>query len=205
MNENLNEKILESYREIDKIYNDINNKLFSFITKANELVELSQDKYQIEKSLLLNKISLKGYVLDSELCIELDKNNMREYSIDKLQEYFTQYEKAYNVNCINYFLALSLYKQIEEIEKLVDTKINLEIKELSKIILDINNVSIRDKSEYEKLYTMFKQQLDDYYRNNQLDDQAYKICIQMLNDIFNFYITGYPLIPAEYLYKSDDL
>lgn len=205
MNENLNEKILESYREIDKIYNDINNKLFSFITKANELVELSKDEYQIEKSLLLNKISLKGYVLDSELCIELDKNNMAEYSIDELQEYFNQYEKTYNVNCINYFLALSLYKQIEEIEKLVDTKISLEIKELGKIILDINNISIRDKSEYEKLYTMFKQQLDDYYRNNQIDNQAYKICIQMLNDIFNFYINGYPLVPAEYLYQSDDL
>ncbi len=201
----MNEKIIESYREIDKLYNDINNKLFSFITKANELVELSKDEYQIEKSLLLNKISLKGYVLDSELCIELHKNNITEYSIDELQEYFTQYEKTNNVNCINYFLALSLYKHIEEIEKIVDTKINLEIQELNKIILDMNTISNIDKSKYEELYTMFKQQLDDFYRNKQLDDQAYKICIQMLNDIFNFYINGYPLIPAEYLYKSDDL
>ena len=69
----------------------------------------------------------------------------------------------------------------------------------------MNTISNIDKSKYEELYTMFKQQLDDFYRNKQLDDQAYKICIQMLNDIFNFYINGYPLIPAEYLYKSDDL
>ena len=71
MNENLNVKILESYVEIDKIHDDINNKIFNFITKANELVELSEDDYQIEKTLMLNKISLKGYVLDSDLCNKL--------------------------------------------------------------------------------------------------------------------------------------
>ena len=38
MNDNLNVKILESYVEIDKIHDDINNRLFNFITKANELV-----------------------------------------------------------------------------------------------------------------------------------------------------------------------
>ena len=42
MNGNLNVKILESYVEIDKINDDINNKIFNFITKANELVELSE-------------------------------------------------------------------------------------------------------------------------------------------------------------------
>ena len=62
MNDNLNVKILESYVEIDKIHDDINNRLFNFITKANELVELSEDDYQIEKTLLLNKISLKGFI-----------------------------------------------------------------------------------------------------------------------------------------------
>ena len=51
MNENLNVKVLESYVEIDKIHDDINNKIFNFITKANELVELSDDDYQIEKTL----------------------------------------------------------------------------------------------------------------------------------------------------------
>ena len=58
MNDNLNVKILESYVEIDKIHDEINNKMFNFITKANELVDLSEDDYQIERTLKLNKISL---------------------------------------------------------------------------------------------------------------------------------------------------
>lgn len=205
MNENLNVKILESYVEIDKIHDDINNKLFNFITKANELVDLSEDDYQIERTLKLNKISLKGYVLDSELCMQLEENNIKDYSIDELKNYLAQYEKTYNTDCLKYLLALSLYEQIENIEKLVDSKIDLEIKELSKFISDISTISNIDKSEYEKIYINYKNQLNNYYNNEKLDDKAYNICIQILNDIFNYYISGYPNIPDEYLYKNDDL
>ncbi|MBD9085052.1 hypothetical protein EGP64_00045, partial [bacterium] len=62
MNSDLNVKILESYVEIDKVHDEINNKIFKIITQASELVELSDDDYQIERTLKLNKISLKGYV-----------------------------------------------------------------------------------------------------------------------------------------------
>jgi hypothetical protein len=199
MNDNLNVKILESYVEIDKLHDDINKAMFNFITKANELVNLSEDDYQIEMTLRLNKISLKGYVLDSELCSQLHENNITDYSIDELKQYLTQYEKTYNTDCLKYFLALSLYEQVEQIEKLVDSKIDLEIKELSKIISDINSISNMDKSEYERLYTNFKNQLDEHYKNQKLDEKSYSICIQILNDIFNFYISGYPNIPSEYL------
>ena len=84
MDNNLNVKILESYVEIDKIHDEINNKMFNFITKANDLVDLSEDDYQIEKSLLLNKISLKGYVLDSELCLQLHENNVIDFDNDSV-------------------------------------------------------------------------------------------------------------------------
>ena len=199
MNDNLNVKILESYVEIDKLHDDINKAMFNFITKANELVNLSEDDYQIEMTLRLNKISLKGYVLDSELCTQLHENNITDYSIDELKQYLTQYEKTYNTDCLKYLLALSLYEQVEQIEKLVDSKIDLEIKELGKIISDITTISNVDKSEYEKLYTNLKNKLDEYYTNQKLDEKSYNICVQILNDIFNFYINGYPNIPNEYL------
>lgn len=204
MDDNLNVKILESYVEIDKIHDDINKTMFNFITKANELVELSEDDYQIEMTLRLNKISLKGYVLDSKLCMQLHENNITDYSIEELKQYLTQYEKTYNTDCLKYLLALSLYEQVEQIEKLVDSKIYLEIKELNEIISDINTISSIDKSEYEKLYATLKNQLDEYYKNQKLDEKSYNICVQILNDIFNFYINGYPNIPNEYLYHEDN-
>ncbi len=204
MNENLNVKILESYVEIDKIHDDINNKIFNFITKANELVELSEDDYQIEKTLMLNKISLKGYVLDSDLCNELSKNNINDYSINELKNYIIQYEKSFDIDYSQYLLALSLYELIEDVEKQVDSKIELEISELSNIIQSISDIKNTDKTNYENLYYNFKSQLDDCFKENKLDEKSYGICIQILNDIFNFYISGYPNIPDEYLYHEEN-
>lgn len=204
MNENLNVKILESYVEIDKIHDDINNKIFNFITKANELVELSEDDYQIEKTLMLNKISLKGYVLDSDLCKQLSENNINDYSINELKNYIIQYERSFYTDYSQYLLALSLYELIEDVEKQVDSKIELEISELSNIIQSISDIKNTDKTNYENLYYNFKSQLDDCFTKNKLDEKSYGICIQILNDIFNFYISGYPNIPDEYLYHEEN-
>lgn len=205
MNNDLSLRILESYVEIDKIHDEINNKIFNFITKANELVELSEDDYQIEKTLKLNKISLKAYILDSSCCIALNDNNITDYSIQDLKGYLVQYEQNTNEDYSKYYLAVSLYENVEGIEELVDKKINLEINELSQIVPDINNIKLSDKNKYEEIYFNIKNKLDESLKNNRLDDKSYNICIQILNDIFNFYISGYPTIPDEYLYKDDDL
>ena len=169
MNENLNVKILESYVEIDKIHDDINNKIFNFITKANELVELSEDDYQIEKTLMLNKISLKGYVLDSDLCNKLSENNINDYSINELKNYIIQYEKSFDTDYSQYLLALSLYEIIEDIENQVDSKIELEINELSNIIQSISDIKNTDKTN----------EIEEAHGK---DDIAKKLVRKMFND-----------------------
>ena len=204
MSENLSLKILGSYVEIEKIQDKINNEIFNFITKANELVELSEDDYQIEKTLMLNKISLKGYILDSDCCVQLRDSSIINYSIDELRKYLIQYEKYFNSNYSNYLLALSLYELIEDIENQVDLKIDLEISELSNIVSNIKDIKNANKDEYEKLYYNLKIQLDNYFKEHKLEEKSYGVCIQILNDIFNFYISGYPNIPDECLYHNED-
>ena len=54
--------ILESYIEIDKYNQNINEKIYEFITKAKELEEVSDDDYEIQKSLEINKICFRGYI-----------------------------------------------------------------------------------------------------------------------------------------------
>ena len=124
MDNNFSVKILESYMDIDKLHDDINNKLFHFITKATELVESSEDMYQIEKTIKLNKISLKGYILDSPCCSFLKENNVLDYTIEELKDYLTKYETSSNEDCSSYHVAILLYELLEEIEKLVDNKVN---------------------------------------------------------------------------------
>lgn len=202
MSADLNLKILESYVDIDKIQDEINNKMFNFISNANQLVELSEDDYQIEKTIKLNKISLKSYILDSSCCSSLQENNITNYSVEELKKFFVKYEKIYNEDLSKYYLALSLYEMLEGIEKLVDKKIGREISEISNIFNDIINIKNIVSSEYEKLYFDSKNKIDIEYKNNKINDKAYNLCIQLLNDIFNFYMRGYPNIPDEYLYKE---
>ena len=186
MDNNLSVKILESYINIDKLNDNIINKTFQFINKASELVELSEGMYQIEKTIKLNKISLKGYLLNSPCCTFLEENNVKDYTIDELKNYLMKYEKLNNEDCSQYYLAISLFELLEEIENLFEDKI--------------------DSNDYERLYNEIKKDLKDKYLNNKLiDDKSFEICMRFVNDIFNFYINGYPNIPDEYLYKTDDL
>ncbi len=205
MDNNYSVKILEAYMDIDKIHDSINNKMFQFITKANELVELSENMYQIEKTIKLNKISLKGYILDSPCCSFLKENNISDYTINELKNYLVRYEKSSNEDCTSYYLALSLYELLEEIEKTVDNRISLEIDKISELTNTIRKIKNIDSNEYEYLYNEIKNELNSKYLiQNLIDDKSYGICIQILNDIFNFYISGYPNIPDEYLYHEEN-
>lgn len=204
MENNLSVKILESYVDIDKIHDNINNKIFNFITKANELVDLSDDMYQIERTIKLNKISLKGYILDSSCCKVLEENNILNYSIEELKQYLMKYEQTSNDDCSSYYLAISLYELLETIEKLVDNKIELEMNKLSELVPSIREIENITDNNYENLYNQIKNQLsNDYLNKNLIDDKSFNICVQIMNDIFNYYISGYPDVPEEYLYHDE--
>ena len=205
MDNNLSFKILEAYMDIDKIHDLINNKMFHFITNASELVELSEDMYQVEKTIKLNKISLKGYILDSPCCSFLKENNVLDYTIDELKSYLTKYEQSSNEDCSSYYSAISLYELLENIEKLVDDKINLEIDKLSELETSIKNINNTNSNEYEILYNQIKNNLiNNYLNKNLIDDKSFNICIQFMNDIFNYYISGFPDIPDVFLFNEND-
>lgn len=204
MENNLSVKVLEAYMDIDKIHDDINNKIFNFITKANELVDLSEDMYQIERTIKLNKISLKGYILDSPCYKALEENNISNYSIEELKQYLMKYEQTSNDDSSAYYLAISLYELLEIIEKLVDNKIELEMNKLSELVPSIREIENITDNNYENLYNQIKNQLsNDYLNKNLIDDKSFNICVQIMNDIFNYYISGYPDIPEEYLYHAE--
>ena len=83
--ENIGVEILEIFTEKQKYDEKYNNLMFSFVTKAYELVDLSEDLYQLEHTIKLNQISLKDYILNSEICNFLKNNNINNYSIEDLK------------------------------------------------------------------------------------------------------------------------
>ena len=70
--------------------------------------------------------------------------------------------------------------------------------------ININDIKNINSSEYELLYFKLKKQLNDSFALQKIDKKSLNVCIRMLDDIFNFYISGYPNIPESYLYHSEN-
>ena len=195
--ENIGVEILEIFTEKQKYDEKYNNLMFSFVTKAYELVDLSEDLYQLEHTIKLNQISLKDYILNSEICKFLKNKNNNNYSIEDLKGFIQKYEIQNISDITSYKLALELYERLDEIKNIENSKIDYEINRMSSILEDINNIESIDKDKYQDLYNHLLEQIKaKYLDNNLIDDKINNCIIQMLNDIFNYYLYGNKEIPV---------
>lgn len=185
-------KIVNNYIDINNYNNRINEKIFVFLNKCSDLEEHSNHNYELQKTLELNKIYFQGFILESELCKSLKDNNTN-YSIRKLKQYIITNANNLENEYSAYYEAIELYEMADEIEELIDEKIELEmttIYDITDIITEIENIN---KNEYENLYLKIKFNIENNYLNkNIIDNNIYELCINMLNDIFNYFISGYP-------------
>lgn len=196
--ENIGIEILKIFTEKQNYDDKFNNLMFNFATRAYELVDLSQDLYQVEHTIKLNKISLKDYILNSEVCNFLKDNNVSNYSIQDLKEFMDKYEKQNISDVTSYRLALDLYEKLEELENLESQKIDYEITRLSNILEEVSEIKNTNKEQYQKLYNdILLQVKGKYLDNNLIDDKMNNYIVQILNDIFNFYLYGNKEVPLE--------
>ena len=194
--ENIKDEILEIFTEKQNYDEKYNSLMFDFITKAYELVELSEDLYQVEHTIKLNQISLKDYILNSKICNYLKDNNFNNYSIEDLKEYMQKYENQNPSDMISYKLALELYEKLEEIKYIEKSKIDYEISRMGNLLDNVSKIESVTKDKYQALYNDLLQQVKvKYLDNNLIDDKTNNYVIQILNDIFNYYLYGNKEIP----------
>lgn len=187
----INEKIIEIYQKKEKADEKITNLINDFLTKAHELVTLSNDFYQIEKTIRLNKISLKDYLLNSEICKYLEETNNVFYTLNDLKRYITTYEKVNNMELTSYTMAINLYEELEKIEKLEDRKIEYELESLIPFVKDLENLKSLT-SDYQTLYNSCLNNLKIAYLDKDLISQSnYQYLRYILADIFNYYEKGH--------------
>ena len=69
----------------------------------------------------------------------------------------------------------------------------------------INDIDKIDSNDYERLYNNIKKDINNkYLKRNLIDDKSFDTCMRFVNDIFNFFISGYPDIPDEFLFNEND-
>lgn len=189
------DEILKNRNDYENKYNGV---LIDFISNANDLVEKSNDLYQVENSILLNKISLKDYILESELCKSLKTNNIQDYTKDELRQYMKQYEDNRIGDVSNYKLALDLYEMMEQMEKYENDKIDYELSRIRPFVNGIYKIELIDKQYFEGLYnnilTNIKKELIE---KNILNDESYNKLMFLINEIFNYYLYGNKKIANE--------
>ena len=195
---NIKNKILEIFNEKQLADEKYHNVLFTFLTNAYELVELSKGLYQIEHNIKLNQISLKDYILNSEICIWLKENNISNYKIEDLKMFMSKYEKQTNKDISVYKLSLELYEKLEEMKKIENTKIKNELTKTSTLLTDLDKIKSIEKANYQILYNNLLQQIKKKYLDTNLIDEKAKNCfLEILNDIFSYYLYGNKEIPIE--------
>lgn len=177
------ENIIAEKKNYDVRYHSL---VSDFLMKAYELVDLSEGIYQIEHSIKLNQISLKDYVLNSDMCTLLKNNNINNYSIDELKKYLEQYEYQSLANVNSYKLAIELYEQLDEIEQMENEQINYELDSLSGYLEKFKEIKTINKEEYSNLYNYLMEQVKEKYNQNIFREDI----VIMINDIFNYYLYG---------------
>lgn len=174
----------------------IEEQLEDFTTGCYTLKETSVGKYQVQKTTLLNKIYLQGYILDSKLCKQFKANNITNYSLTNLRDYITKNYNNLDTDYTSYYQALSLYEKANNLEELIDDKIELEIDLLSNYEKDIEKLKYQElkKEQLVAFYKEIKEKLVKKLTNNIMAIQTKNSILIILNDVFEFFWSGYPTI-----------
>lgn len=177
----------------------ITTKLEVFQTDCYALEESSNYEYRVQKNINLNKIYLQGYVLNSKLCQDLQAKEINDYSLNTLKNYINENLNDFSFNCTPYYEALTLYEKASEIEKLSDSKAELEMNFLSNYVPDIKNLANIKQENLPLKYQEIKEKIISLVRKKGLteekvqDSEISKILF-ILDDLFNYFRDEYSLI-----------
>ena len=158
--------------KIDDYNKSIEEKLAHFINGCYLLKDSSNGNYQVQKTITENKIYFQGYVLDSKLC------------------------RKFKENYTPYYQSLSLYEEATNLEDLIDKKINLEIDFIYNLVKEIEILKYQEiaSAKLVSLYKEIKAKLLKNLSRSNPSIQVQNNIIIILNDIFSFFWSGYPII-----------
>lgn len=162
--------------------------LYQFLQSGNELVELTDDLYQIEKTLELNRISIKGMILDSNLCKWLDQAGIK-YTLTDLRKYLNEQYNNENIDVEVINKEINLYETIDNLIRFENNQIDQMASLIGNIIND--NVllkRIKNKNIIHENKSNVVNKISNLLKDEVLDLFTHKLLENMVSQIFNNYL-----------------
>ena len=181
-------EIINSINELYNYHMDFENVFMNYLSRfyneAEKLVTLSNGKYQIEKNIKLNKISIKGYILDSDI---IKKFNLDEFRLFELKQYLNNIKSD---DKYNKMVAIKLYEILDNMEQVELNQISNSLYYIQMITGSLFEEEIEDKSNLSTSYNNLLNIINNYKKSNILNDDLYNKTIYCLNFLFNYYVNG---------------
>lgn len=183
-NKEIKKNINELYNNYLKDEEIITSFLSSFYDDANNLESLSGGKYKPEKSISLNKISIKGFILESEIVKQITATYGSDLKLSQIKQYLNSNNNIENESII---VAIKLYDLLEQIEKAEENEM-YNIKYYIQLIT--NKIFDDTKEEVNSLYSNLQLIVNEYLKSNIISEEENKKFMYCLNILFNYYING---------------
>lgn len=181
-------EIINGINELYNYHIDFENVFMNYLSKfyneAEKLVNLSNGKYQIEKNIRLNKISIKGYILDSDI---IKKINLGEFRLFELKQYLNSVKSDDKYNIM---IAIKLYEILDNMEQVELNQISNSLYYIQMITGSSFEEKIEDKNNLSTIYNNLLNIINNYKKGNILNDDLYNKTIYCLNFLFNYYANG---------------
>ena len=174
------------YYQSESEYNALYN---NFLSLAPELVNLSSGMYQLEESIKLNKISIKGYILESEFVLDLNRVNITEFSLEELKEYVIQYSSSMNKRLDDISLGIKLYEMLENLDDIKNGEIKYLINGLEEIFNQkLSDLDLLERPLLNNLYNQLISETNVMFNKQVLDNKIRGYLVSIINFVFGFYM-----------------
>ena len=141
--------IIEMSKKVEYLSNEFFRKYYYLDDDISELFIDNNNLNDI-------KIFLKGKILESEVCNQLQISNITDYDVNQLKQYVDYYEEQNNVNLDDMKTCIEFYSQIEDIYSILEDEKELIYSELINRILGYK----LDTLEYEQIVINLKEEKD---------------------------------------------
>jgi hypothetical protein len=210
----MNEQIKKTYIEVNNIENAYNELMRVYISNGFEIEDMTNGSFQVEHTLDWNESMLRGMLLESDLCKELEEKGIEDYSFTDLKAYASEYKLTHDTSLIDKLI--EQYEAPEKLGKLEEKYIsrissnletvignNLVSKYNEKGIINNDGKTVIEKVDKtpEQLASNHKKALmkaeELYVNEGELDRNSYMQTVNMINKLFDNYMHGPKKIPVE--------